>query len=260
MSEQDKNKDGSGFSGDEMNERNFGTPENYFDSFSSRLFSKIRADEELKEYPLLGAMEKVNPFAVPAGYFEAKEELLEFTVLRELKQKSFLVPANYFETLSGRVMNKLEVEAELAEYASLAAVEKGNVFAVPDAYFENFYGSVKEIVAPAKVVPLYGRVLRSYKFVAAAAVALLLTFVIIMINQKTEVQPLNECNSFACLSKKDILNSGALDNISEESIIEMLDMDVLSDSLTIKQNGVEGKISAEEISNAIDVSTLTEEL
>jgi hypothetical protein len=198
----------------------------------------------------------VNPFVVPVGYFEAKEELLEFPVLMELKQKNFLVPANYFETLPARVNNKLQLEAELKEFDSLLAIEKENAFTVPAGYFENFYGSVKEVVSPARVLPLYGRILKSYKFAAAAAVALLLTFTIIMLNQKTEVQPNNECNTFACLSKSDILNSGVLGNISEESLIEMVDEKALGDSLTLGKE----KISLEEISNEIDVNTLTEEL
>ncbi len=260
MSEKDKNKDEQGFSGDEKNKGNFGTPENYFESFSSRLFSKIKANDELKEYPLLSGLEKVNPFAVPAGYFEAREELLAYPVLRDLKQRNFMVPSNYFETLPALVANKIEVEQELKEYTLLASVEKGNTFAVPADYFENFYGSVKQVVAPARVISLFGRALKSYQFAAAAAVALLLTFAIILLNQRTEIQPVNECNTFACLSKSDILNSGVLQNVSEESLIEMIDMDALSDSLTFGTGDKKEKISTEELLNEIDVNTLTDEL
>jgi len=236
-------------------------PDNYFDSFSSRLFSKIKANDELKDYPLLSGLEKVNPFAVPAGYFEAKEELLEFPVLLQLKQKNFLVPANYFETLPAAVANKIAVDAEISEYKTLAAVSKENVFALPQDYFENFYGSVKEVVAPARVVSLYSRVLKKYSFAAAAAVALLITFTVLLINQNTEIKPTGECTTFACLSKKEILHSGVLENMSEESLIDMIDVEALSDSLSLKKDdGKTEKLSAEEISNEIDVNALTEEL
>lgn len=261
MSEEDKNKDEQRFSGDENNERNFGTPGNYFDSFRSRLFSKIKANDELKDYPLLSAIEKQNPFAVPAGYFEVREELLEFGVLRDLKQKNFAVPANYFETLAAAVMNKIAVREEIKQYETLAGVEKENVFALPENYFEEFGGRVKEIVAPTKVVPLYGRVFKSYKFAVAAAVLLLLTFTVILLNQRTELKPSNECNTFACLSKKEIINSGVLQNMSEESLIEMIDVKALSDSLSIKnKNGKTEKLDVEDVSDNIDVNTLTEEL
>lgn len=258
MSSTDKNKDGSGKSGDEGN---FGTPDNYFDSFSSRLFSKIKANDELKDYPLLSGLEKYNPFVVPAGYFEAKEELLAYPVLRDLKQRNFMVPSDYFETLPARAATKIEVEAELKEYTVLASVEKGYTFAVPADYFENFYSSVKTVVAPARVIPLFGRALKSYKFAAAAVVALLLTLTIILLNQKTEIQPLNaECNTLACLSKSDILNSGVLQNLSEENLIEMIGEETVSDSVLIGKGKIKEMISTEDVLNEIDVNTLTEEL
>jgi hypothetical protein len=261
MSKEDKNKDGSGFSGDENNESNFGTPGNYFDSFSSRLFSKIKANDELKDYPLLAGVEKKNPFAVPADYFEVKEELLEFAALRELQRKNFVVPADYFEKLSSTVMNKIAVAEEVKGCLALAAVEKENAFVIPSNYFEEFAADVKEMVAPAKVVPLYGRVLKQYKFAVAAAVLLLLTFTVILLNQKTEIRSASECNTFACLSKKEIVNSGVLQNMSEESLIEMIDVNALSDSLSIKnKSGKTEKLDVEDVSDNIDVNTLTEEL
>jgi len=263
MSEDNKNKDegeGTSYEGRGTKKEGMNVPENYFDSFSSRLFSKIKANDELKDFPLLSGLEKVNPFSVPVGYFEAKEELLQFAVLRDLKQKNFIVPANYFETLPARLANKMAVAEETKEYAALAAVTKENVFAVPTAYFDEFAGHVKQVVSPARIVPLYGRILKKYSFAVAAAILLLLTFTVILINQKTEIQPSNECNTFACLSKKDIITSNYLMNASEESIIDMIDEDALSDSLFLKKDGKQEKISAEEISNEIDVNTLTEEL
>lgn len=260
MSEDNKNKDEQGKSSDELNKSNFGTPENYFESFSSRLFSKIKANEELKEYPLLSSLEKSNPFVVPAGYFEAKEELLQYPVLRDLKQRNFIVPADYFETLPARVANKIAVAEETEVCETLFAINKENVFTVPEKYFEEFAGNVKAVVNPAKVVPLYGRILKKYSFAVAAAILLLLTFTVILVNQKTEIQPNNECNTFACLSKTDILNSGVLRNVSEESLIDLVDIETLSDSLSFKKDGMTEKLSAEDISNEIDVNTLTEEL
>jgi hypothetical protein len=261
MSKEDKNKDGSGFSGDENNASNFGTPENYFDSFSSRLFSKIKANDELKDYPLLSGIEKKNPFVVPADYFEVKEELVEYALLRELKQKSFSAPVNYFETLPAVVLNKIAVTEEVMMYKALASIKKENVFALPANYFKEFAAGVKQIVSPAKVVSLYGRVLKQYKFAVAAAVLLLLAFAVILVNQKTEIKPASECNTFACLSKKEIINSGVLQNMSEESLIEMIDVKALSDSLSIKnKNGKTEKLDVDDVSDNIDVNTLTEEL
>lgn len=260
MSEKDKNKDQQGFSGDENNESNFGTPQNYFESFSSRLFSKIKADDELKDYPLLSSMQKQNPFAVPAAYFEVKEEMASYPLLSGMRRNAFGLPASYFDEVTTSVKSGIELSEELKPYTTLVTAGNENVFVLPESYFEEFYGNVKAVVSPARVIPLYGRVLKSYKFAVAAAVALLLTLTVILLNQKTEIQPQGDCNTFACLSKKEIVNSAAMQYISEESIIEMIDVKALSDSLSLRQNGKTEKIDADEISAEIDVNTLTEEL
>jgi hypothetical protein len=259
MSEKDNNKDEQSFSGDEKNEGFLGTPENYFESFSARLFSKIKASDELKDYPVLSGLEKYNPFVVPAGYFEAKEELLQYPVLRELKQKNFVVPADYFENLPVAVANKIALQEELGAYETLAGVNKENVFALPEKYFADFAGNVKEVVNPAKVITLFSARVRKYSFAAAAALALIVTLVLLFKNEGA-VQPQNECSTLACLSKKEIISSGVMQNISEESIIEMIDVEALSDSLSLKTNGKVEQVGVEEVSDNIDVNTLTEEL
>ncbi|HXB40203.1 MAG TPA: hypothetical protein VNZ49_06645 [Bacteroidia bacterium] len=260
MSKEDINKDENGFFGDEKNKDAFGTPENYFESFSSKLFSKIKANEELKDYPLLAAIEKNNPFALPAGYFELREELLQYTLLRDLRQNNFTLPANYFEKLPEAVFNKIEIGKEINVYEMLASVNRENVFTLPEKYFEEFAGGIKKVVNPAKVVPLYSRILKSYKFAAAAAVLLIVTISVVLLNQTATVQPNNECTTMACLSKKEIINSNYLQNVSEENIIEMIDVKSLSDSLSLKKNGKTEKVDMDEVSENVDVNTITEEL
>lgn len=261
MSEKDKNKDENNFLGDENRQGNFGTPENYFDSFSARLFSKLKADDELKDYPLLSAAGKVNPFAVPANYFMAKEELAAYPYLHSLKQNSFAAPAAYFEVLPARVNNTIVLQEELQPYATLQTIEKEKVFALPANYFDGFYASLRAVIAPTRVVPLYGRVLKKYRFAAAAAALLFVTLTIVLLNRRESPKgATGGCTTLACLSKKEILNSGVLQNMNEESIIEMIDEKALNDSLLIGKDGKKEKISAEDVSEEIDVNTLTEEL
>ncbi len=260
MSKEDINKDGEGFFGDEKSKDAFGTPENYFESFSARLFSKIKAEDELKDYPLLSAVGKTNPFAVPADYFELREELVEYTMLRDLRQNNFVLPHGYFENLPSAVVSRIELVEETKVYAALTAIGKENAFVVPEKYFEEFAGEIKELVSPAKVISLYDRVLKNYKFAAAAAVMLLVTLSIVLLNQTTTIVPNTDCGTVACLSKKEIINSGIIQNMSEENIIEMIDINALSDSLSLKKNGKSQNVSVDEVSDNIDVTTLTEEL
>lgn len=258
MSEKDNNKDEQGFRGDEKNEDFLGAPENYFESFSARLFSKIRANDELKDYPLLASLQKQNPFAVPGAYFEVQEELVQYPALRALRRRSFVTPAAYFEALPQGVAEKIAFHEELSEYATLSAMNRQNVFALPENYFATFAESVKDVVHTAKVVPLFGGRARKYGFAAAAALALIVALVLLFKNESGPVP--NDCNTLACLSKKEIINSGVIQNISEESIIEMIDVEALSDSLQLRSGGKVEQVDAEEVSDNIDLNTLTEAL
>ncbi len=256
MSKEDINKDGEGFLGDEKNKEFLGLPENYFESFSSRLFKKIEAEDELKDYPLLSSIGKTNPFAVPQDYFELREELF----LLGFKDLNFVVPANYFNELSVRILNRIELEEEVKAYSTLSSISKQNVFETPENYFEELTIRIESQTKEVKVVSIFARVKTTYKIAMAAAVALIISLSILFYNQNTGVQQNNECTTLACLSKKEILNSLYMQSISEENIIEMIDVKALSDSLSLKKNGKSEKIDADEISEEVDVNTITDEL
>ncbi len=58
----------------------FTVPENYFAEFPEKMMEKIREDAKYETQllsPLLGGLEKKNPFSVPPGYFTALEESLK---------------------------------------------------------------------------------------------------------------------------------------------------------------------------------------
>jgi len=261
MSKENLNKDEQGFSGDENKSGSFGLPENYFDSFSARLFKKLEAEDELKDYPLLSSVGKVNPFAIPEGYFELREELTEHPSLRNIRAVNFVVPANYFETLTASILNKIEIAEEIKGYVTLASVEKQNVFAVPGKYFEQFSPPIEN--KEAKVVSIFSRVKITYKVAMAAAIALFVTLSVLYYNNNTTIAlPVDsDCHTLACVSKKEILNSNYLQTVSEENIIEMIDVKTLSDSLSLKEkSGKVEKVDADEVSEEVDVNTLTEEL
>ena len=215
MSKEDIYKDEDGFSGDEKGKDAFGVPENYFDSFSSRLFKKIEAEDELKDYPLLASVGRVNPFVVPQDYFELREELLQYPSLRDLKSVRFVTPGDYFDEVTANVLNKIEVAEETKIYKALSSIEKQNVFAVPEKYFEEFAARIENETKGAKVISIFARVRTTYKVAMAAAVALIVTLSILYNNQTTQVQNDNECHTLACISKKEILNSNYIQSVSE---------------------------------------------
>ena len=250
MSKEDINNDNVNFSnkGD-----NFSFPKNYFDSFSSRLFKKIAEDEELKDYRLLTSLQKENPFSIPTGYLELKEDLLQYPLLTENKKASFTTPLYYFDTLSERITNSISLAEEKVVYTLLHSYKKENIFNTPVNYFETFI-----IETETKVVPLYQRFKLSYKI--AAAITLLISLSILFYTQQTKPIINNDCNTFACLDKKDILNSGYVLHASDDNIIDLIDEKQLSDSLFLKNNGKTKKVDMTDVSDNVDINTLTDNL
>ena len=272
--------------------KHFALPENYFDSFSTRLLKKIAADDELKEYPILSSLQKNNPFTIPANYFASKEELVEYPLLVSFKKNNpFVVPANYFEnkeeileypllatnkaesftvpnayfsTLTERIIHTVSLEQEKETYPLLYSHNKQDIFTTPSNYFEEFtvHSSFTSPVGRAGgvVVPLYKRISKlSYR--VAAAVTLLIGLSILFYTQQDKtVLKTNNCNTFACLDKKDILNSGYVLHASDDNIIDLIDENALSDSLLLKKNGKTQKVDMNDVSDNVDINTLTDNL
>ena len=241
----------------ESESSHFGLPENYFDSFSARLFKKIAADEELKEYPILSSLQKNSPFSIPAGYFESKEELLQYPLLATNKADSFAVPDAYFNTLTERITDAISIEQEKGAYPLLYSYKKEEVFVTPVNYFEKFSISTE---AEVIVVPLYKRISKLSYRVAAAVTLLIGLSILFYIQQDKTVLKTNDCNTFACLDKKDILNSGYVLHASDDNIIDLIDENALSDSLLLKKNGKTQKVDMNDVSDNVDINTLTDNL
>jgi hypothetical protein len=252
MNEEDINKDNLNFSD---KEGSFSLPENYFDSFSSRLFTKIAEDEELKEYPLLTSLHNKNPFNVPSGYFDLQEDLLQYPLLAENKASGFKVPDLYFGALPERVNNAISIEEEKEAYTLLYSHKKENVFTVPVNYFEN----LQVVPETSKVIPLYKRMTLPYKVAAAVNILLGLSILFYLQQSKSGLKS-NDCNTFACLDKKDILNSGYILHVSDDNIIDLIDEKSLSDSLFLKKDGKTQKVDMSDVSDNVDINTLTDNL
>lgn len=105
---------------------------------------------ELKELsPAIAAIEKVNVFTVPEGYFEClgadimmgieTEDGLSHTVSAVAD-----VPAGYFDTLSDSVLSKIKAqETENGVLsAELTSIAGKNVYEVPQGYFETLPDSI----------------------------------------------------------------------------------------------------------------------
>jgi hypothetical protein len=108
--------------------------------------------------PLLAGLEKINVFQVPEGYFnELHLRIADYAILNNTSAEDNIskrslqqVPPGYFDTLSDSILAKVKAtypesaEEELRRLSPMLYALKGNVFSVPDGYFESFAGQVVE--------------------------------------------------------------------------------------------------------------------
>lgn len=100
-----------------------------------------------KQFPLLGAVGKENPFIVPDGYFDNMQQQITSRIAVESvtssDSSSLSVPDGYFDTLEDQIMSSIRVE-KLKESAEDAG------FTVPEGYFDSLNDSLKLKVGLAK--------------------------------------------------------------------------------------------------------------
>jgi len=98
----------------------FTVPENYFVEFPGKLMEKIREDAKIETEllsPLLGGIQKKNPFSVPDGYFSTFEEQLKKSTLPVVMPE----PAKVIRMSGTRQVWKLSVAAMVAGVIGIAA-------------------------------------------------------------------------------------------------------------------------------------------
>ena len=148
-------------------------------------------NELMEISPVIARMERVNPYTVPAGYFEGLDEhLLTMAKIAEQSpalqgiamKKPMQVPEGYFEGLAGSILNKIKAEENLSvddELRNISpllySLDKVNVYDVPTGYFETLGEELLNKVSPketAKVISFSQR--KSVKWVRYAAAAVVI--------------------------------------------------------------------------------------
>ncbi len=230
-------------------QHSFAVPDGYFEKLSDRIMARIELEAELEEFALLASIKKEPQFEIPADYFKAaeneleyKHELSEFEALAKigkpvLKEEA---QAEYFTALDAKVLQRMEIAEELTEYSTLAALEKENNFAVNADYFETVADRVKEKYhAQAKQTSAFGKVLA---FLLKPRVAFAYSILLIIgaglfynnNKQKEELLPTvsGDCKTLACLEKREILNDHTIREMSADDLYDIVDVDALEKGLS----------------------------
>lgn len=196
---------------------------------------------ELKEIsPVLAAIEKVNIFTVPEGYFEhLSNDILvgiktEKAVTGEAVSSQSVadLPEGYFESFADNVLQKirsLTSEDALTELRTLSpmlySVQNENVFEEPVGYFEGLSDNVLNKIKPqqAKLVVMEKRSRTFFKYAVAAAFTGVMALGVFKFTGTKNNQELPEYVKEG-LQIKDV--DGELAKISEADILKYLEANV----------------------------------
>ena len=177
-------------------------------------------DKELKNIaPSLYQLKKLGTgFSVPKSYFETVETTIAFDIFNTNKEKVFKIPDNYFKSVEGNVLNKIqEIDAE---------------FSIPEGYFDTIEDAVLEkINSEPKVISIKSRIIKQFiPFIAAASLLLFISLQffntpdtdLFSSLETTEIENWIENNNLG-------LNSYEIASIYEDIDIENLDINSLYD-------------------------------
>ncbi len=176
------------------------------------------------------------------------------------RTNSFSVPEGYFNSISDRLLNKIECKEEIREFENLSNINRELKFTVPQNYFSTFQ-NILEHKLDLSLEPEYFKTdtdntkekIHSYKnnltdilnqliaFVCRPKNAFALSFVLIMglasvwffnKNDSGVVLPIKgDCQTLACLEKNELLNDQNIFNLDDENLYEMVDEEMLDKKL-----------------------------
>lgn len=225
-------------------------PEGYFNSFSTRLLNRMECEQELAEFKILSSVNRKLKFAVPQNYFSSLTSILEYkyetSVFPELSKiaKPALkpLPADYFEAMDKKVMEKIELTSELKEFSVLSSIEKKNNFRLVPDYFENSTDEVKEkIHAANQSIPNVFQTIFEQLFATLfrPKMAFALSFILIVgctavwyFNRKDSSLETGACKTLACLEKNELLNENNIHDFDDENLYDMVDIEMLDKQIS----------------------------
>ncbi|MBI2730737.1 MAG: DUF4179 domain-containing protein [Sphingobacteriales bacterium] len=205
------------------------------------LANKEIGNELMEISPLLADAVRINPYVVPAGYFEGLDEHLltlakiddRSPALHSIAMKNPMqVPHGYFDTLAESILHKIKkdesqsVDDELRVLSlMLYSLDKVNVYKVPAGYFDTLSDTLISRVSPkeeAKIISFKEH--KSIKWmryaVAAAVIGIIGFFAFYFTNGNSKLDSVvKQGISYAKENKFDEV----LNKTSEDAIANYLD-------------------------------------
>lgn len=229
-------------------EEAFALPTGYFESFSS----KIKTDVYL-----LHTKENSKEFNLPEGYFEElNEHILSQLNIQKLKIGEE-PPKDYFKNLSATIFERIEME-ELNKTPILNEINKQRSFGVPDNYFADLKLNIEEKIKEPKIILFNPQKNYSsftlYKWAAAIIVTVVSAWFLVQYFNQNSFQ--NNSNMISQLQNESF-EKMALQEIDESTLVDYLS---IVNAEEFKQKETSSNISEEEIIQNIDINDLGDAL
>ncbi len=153
------------------------------------------------------------------------------------KQNNFSLPEDYFNTSAKSIVNKIEWQEEHKEFPNLLEHRNNTVFGIPENYFEENGNDLNTLLLKkeAKIVSLFSR---RNLYAVAALMVIALGFWIYGSYVKTSVTTLEDCNTLACIDKKDLLKSN-IELLDNDDLYDMANLEKLEQELNTNETDTE---------------------
>lgn len=245
-------------------ENPFGLPQDYFSKFEDKLKKKLELENELQEFSILASITKSKTFIVPANYFESIEhkfecqtELASYSKLQSFKKPEFTeLEEDYKRQLEVSINHKIEIVEELKPYKALYNLDKVNSFIVSENYFEGVVERIKDRVHSAKdnkqsIIEIVLDIIFGKAMAFSFGLLLIIGLSILFYKTPESIVETHDCNTLACLERSEILDNNKIITNFDEE--QLIDL-VDINTLNKQLNSKKEKVETEKKQNLDSIS------
>lgn len=195
-----------------------------------------------KDAPTLAAMQRVNAFSVPQGYFESLSQNIQTNIILEShrfeNEEEFTIPQGYFENLEQEIETKIILEGIKETNPTLK-------HSLPNNYFSNLSSKIESKIQEHGKSKKKNVILSWVRYSAVACLAMAIGSIIYINTQKEAI-----IEELSQVSDQEIINYLHIHSTvsDQQIIIENLSEDGLQQ--------VSNDVSAQEIEQYINNNTL----
>lgn len=210
-------------------------PDDYFLTSKQKIMNRLLWEDEMRIYPIL-SQKLEHGMLIPENYpaqLDVLSELIPYELLHQQKKEKrnvFSLPKAYFEknqiTINKSVSDNLDLKMPILPPAV-------NPYVVTHDYFEKSKQSLIAKLPVRKQPKIYILFKTTITYSAAAMLIVAIGIWLFKLNQPVTSNQLEDCNTLACIEKKELLKY-KLQHLETDELYELIDADELEIKLNTK--------------------------